>query len=138
MTPWFQMRGRLACVFLMTFITIQAHTQTSNCLTFDGTDDYVSIPHNAALNFPNFTFEAWINLSSTSGGLTILSKGDGTDGSTTNYIFNVGAGSSNARLGLFAGGSWYSANTSLTTGKMVSCGSNCFWNYGYFLSQWDQ
>ena len=117
MTPWFQMRGRLACVFLMTFITIQAHTQTSNCLTFDGTDDYVSIPHNAALNFPNFTFEAWINLSSTSGGLTILSKGDGTDGSTTNYIFNVGAGSSNARLGLFAGGSWYSVNTSLTTGK---------------------
>lgn len=98
------------------FIALAASAQSNYAVSFDGVDDYVSVPHNAALNLSNFSFEAWINLSSASGALTILSKGDGTNAATTNYIFNVGGSTNNSKLGLFAGGAWYSANTALSTG----------------------
>lgn len=90
--------------------------QTNDALSFDGTNKFVSVPHDASLNLTNFSFEAWINLTTTSGALTILSKGEGVSAAITNYIFNVGAGSGNGKLGLFAGGAWYSANTTLGTG----------------------
>jgi len=109
-----QLRKFLLVPAIVFIISTQA--QTNNALSFDGIDDYVSVPHNASLNLGNFTFEAWINLTSASGALTILSKGDGSNGAITNYIFNVGANSNNSKLGLFAGGAWYSATTTLSTG----------------------
>ncbi|MFM7787986.1 MAG: LamG-like jellyroll fold domain-containing protein, partial [Microcystis panniformis] len=30
-------------------------------LLFDGTDDYVSIPHSSNLSLTNFTIETWVN-----------------------------------------------------------------------------
>ena len=98
------------------FLALAASAQSNYAVSFDGTDDYISVPHNASLNVNNFSFEAWINLSSSAGTLTILSKGDGTNDALTNYIFNVGGNSNSGKLGLFAGGAWYSANTALSTG----------------------
>ncbi|HYK55273.1 MAG TPA: LamG domain-containing protein, partial [Flavisolibacter sp.] len=46
----------------------------------------------------------------------ILSKGDGSNTALTNYIFNVGGNTNNSRLGIYAGGAWYSATTVLNTG----------------------
>lgn len=98
------------------FFALAASAQSNYAISFDGVNDYVSVPHNASLNVSNFSFEAWINLSSNASNLTILSKGDGATAAITNYIFNVGGNSNNSKLGLFAGGAWYSANTALSTG----------------------
>ncbi|CAF0860022.1 unnamed protein product [Rotaria sordida] len=37
----------------------RAMTAPGNALAFDGTDDYVSVPHNAVLNVTKFTLETW-------------------------------------------------------------------------------
>ncbi|HPS30102.1 MAG TPA: hypothetical protein PLZ43_07595, partial [bacterium] len=37
----------------------------SNALVFDGTDDYVTVPHDSSLNFTEFTVEMWINKAET-------------------------------------------------------------------------
>ena len=107
---------RFIAFFLFSFFSFSSFAQSNEAVSFDGADDYISVPHNASLNLSDFTFEAWINLSSNSTTMTILSKGDGTNPSTTNYIFNVGGSSSNGKLGLFAGAAWYSATTTLSAG----------------------
>ncbi|MEP2611182.1 MAG: LamG-like jellyroll fold domain-containing protein [Cyclobacteriaceae bacterium] len=60
-------------------------------LQFDGTDDYVDVTHDAALNLVtgDFAFEAWVYLHDNAFE-TILSKGDGNNSSfPTVYIFQI-------------------------------------------------
>ena len=58
-------------------------------LDFDGVDDHITVPHNAALNVGggDFAFQAWINPTAP-GWSTILSKGTGLFG-TSNYYFSI-------------------------------------------------
>ena len=47
-----------------------------NALSFDGSDDYVSIPHDSSLSFnKEFTITAWIYMKDPSGGHQVLQKG---------------------------------------------------------------
>lgn len=104
------------------FFTLAASAQSNYAISFDGTNDYVSVPHNNALNLSaSLTFEAWVNLSSTAAMYTILSKGDGNDNSITNYIFNVGNNNSNGRLSLMIAGAWYTSTLSLSANTWYHC-----------------
>ncbi|MDY8138013.1 LamG-like jellyroll fold domain-containing protein [Aquimarina sp. 2201CG5-10] len=47
-------------------------------LSFDGTDDHISINHNSVLNTSTFTIEAYFKTTSTAGGQAIISKYDTT------------------------------------------------------------
>ncbi|WP_299212143.1 immunoglobulin-like domain-containing protein [uncultured Aquimarina sp.] len=47
-------------------------------LSFDGTDDHISINHNSAFNTSIFTIEAYFKTTSTAGGQAIISKYDTT------------------------------------------------------------
>lgn len=72
-------------------------------MAFDGSDDYLQVPHNSALNLPNgsFAIEAWVNLSSTSNQHTIASKGHGGGSyNQESFIFQVQYGST---LALYLG-----------------------------------
>lgn len=88
-------------------------TISTNCggLTFDGADDRVIIPHNAAYNVGtgSFTIEAWVRIPSGSANLPVLSKrtvaGDG-------FLFQPTTdGTTNGKKLLFvAGGVSYTSN----------------------------
>ena len=65
---------RIAIIAFIRFIYTGSYTQSNYAVSFHGADDHVSVPHNAALNVTNFSFEVWINLSTTSGALTICRK----------------------------------------------------------------
>lgn len=55
-----QLKTIAALILLMTsFITGYAQ-QGGTALSFDGSNDYVSVPHDASLNFTSFTVEAWV------------------------------------------------------------------------------
>ncbi len=47
-------------------------------LSFDGTDDHISINHNSAFNTNTFTIEAYFKTTSTAGGQSIIGKYDAT------------------------------------------------------------
>ncbi|MFA5013067.1 MAG: LamG-like jellyroll fold domain-containing protein, partial [Candidatus Paceibacterota bacterium] len=51
---------------------------SGTCLKFDGTDDYVIVPHNASLNFGNnsFTLSLWVQttMAGNVSGISVLSK----------------------------------------------------------------
>jgi hypothetical protein len=87
-------------------------------LDFDGVNDHVVIPHNAALNLVNlYTFEAWVN-PSVGAFRTILGKGDG-NGNPGNgdYIFQI---TNTGQLALYAtvNNSWkYSSVGSVPNGS---------------------
>ncbi|TVZ57252.1 putative secreted protein (Por secretion system target) [Lutibacter sp. Hel_I_33_5] len=52
----------------------------SYALTFDGVDDYVSIPHNASLNFSTgVTVEAWVHPTNITNGYQEIYRKEGTD-----------------------------------------------------------
>jgi hypothetical protein len=58
----------------------------ANALSFDGTDDYVSIPYNNTLDITtNITIEAWIYATKNSGIQNVISKSSNT--SNNGYIF---------------------------------------------------
>jgi len=59
-------------------------------LYFDGTDDYVSIPHDASLTITDkITIEAWIYPLSVTGNRTIIAKYDRVSPYPANYIFRT-------------------------------------------------
>ena len=78
-------------------------------LDFDGIEDYITVPHNAALNVGvgDFTLQAWVNPSGT-GNQTILCKGNGH--AETNYLLNVAASST---LGFYFAGMWHYSSTTI-------------------------
>ena len=76
-------------------------------LSLNGSSQYVSVAASAILTPSSFTLEAWIKVPGT-GTQTIVSRGDGSNGSITDYILqlsNDGASSGN-EVSLFAGGAW--------------------------------
>ena len=55
--------------------TVTATVNTDNALSFDGVNDYVDIPDNAALDLLTaFTIEAWVKPASTTGAQVIIGK----------------------------------------------------------------
>jgi hypothetical protein len=68
-------------------------------MAFDGTGDWLLVPHNPNLNFGtgDFTIEAWVYISNTSVATTLIGKGTATTGwgisfnaLPTLFIFNAG------------------------------------------------
>ena len=72
-------------------------------LDFDGIDDYVNVPHDAALNVGvgDFTLEAWVH-STTTTHQAILCKGSGHAG--TNYLLSIEPSSV---LGFYFADEWH-------------------------------
>ncbi|NCT63269.1 MAG: hypothetical protein GPJ03_09540, partial [Microcystis aeruginosa G13-01] len=54
-------------------------------LLFDGTDDYVSIPHSSNLSLTNFTIETWVNPSQVKGDWQPLITKEASNGYQRNY-----------------------------------------------------
>ncbi|MCF7793853.1 MAG: Ig-like domain-containing protein [Candidatus Cloacimonetes bacterium] len=95
--------SRLVLVFAMIFISVALLAEfPGNCLEFDGVDDYVSIPGDAALDNSQFTVEFWIQLNNPGEWQGIIDKGRNTNsdwffltgntGNTEGVIFGVGDG----------------------------------------------
>lgn len=83
--------------------------------SFDGDDQITTT--DVALSGNNVTFASWINIASAGATTcnTIIGKGDGNNGSITDYVFQVGwsgSGCTGGYADLFIGGSWHTfANT---------------------------
>ena len=60
------MKKSLFFLIIMLFISMQVSAQTSpgNALSFDGTNDYISLTSGVYFNDNTFTVEAWVNLHS--------------------------------------------------------------------------
>ena len=71
-------------------------------LEFDGIDDHIAIPHDAALNVGggDFTFQAWVN-PTTNDPSTVVSKGAGV---STNYVLEI---SSASNVSFYFAQSWH-------------------------------
>ena len=83
-------------------------------LSLDGTDDYMSVTQNSAINISgDITLSAWVNRTSTSSYNAIFTKRQ--VGGSMNYQFTIN--NSNGQLGLgHSGGSWvYNTTTTLST-----------------------
>lgn len=92
----------------------QAHPLFAASLNLNGAGQYVSAPADPNLTPGQFTLEAWVKISAT-GLNTILSRGDGDNGSITDYILqlsNDGGGIGN-EVSLFAGGGWDASSSSV-------------------------
>ncbi|GMX58789.1 MAG: hypothetical protein MCSN_4430 [Candidatus Microsyncoccus archaeolyticus] len=74
---------------------------SNNCLSFDGTDDYISI-NPFSLSGDKLTFEFWLKCSQQSYHQTIL--GDGSQSNTVGYIFIYRESTGRAILFQFADG----------------------------------
>src|SRR5215472_16165871 len=100
----------LGVLFLSGLAASRAQTGPGLALQFDGVASQVQVPANAALTPSQFTFEAWVNPQKQDCN-TILSRGDGGNAATTDYIFQVGYNGSTCgatmSIALFAGGAWY-------------------------------
>jgi hypothetical protein len=77
--------------------TIQyTYGRLGQAIKFDGTNDYVSIPHSASLNFTSaastYSISAWINTSSTTARLPVVSKGRPSGLIDVSYVFSTNSG----------------------------------------------
>jgi hypothetical protein len=73
---------------LLTPLTLQAQPGAGNCLRFNGTNGFVSVPHNAALNAYPLTVTAWVRTSRVALSYdAILNKYFG--GSGNGYSFHI-------------------------------------------------
>ena len=86
-----------------------------NALSFDGVDDYVSVPHNSSLNFSTaVTLEAWLKTTGTSEEY-ILTKGEGS------FYLGINVGSVGLPSVYLAGindiSGWLYATETVTDGK---------------------
>ena len=86
----------------------------SGSMSFDGTGDYLTVPHSPDLNLgtSDFTVEAWVNLTNTSASRSLIGKGTASTGwgiyfnaQPTLFIFN------------YAGSIAYSSNYNLIEGQ---------------------
>jgi len=83
---------------------INTQEAPSNCLTFDGINDYVSVDADSSLNLDTFTVEFWIKTSNPSTKAGVIDKGksslsdfyflSGDTGNTEGVIFGIGDGTS--------------------------------------------
>jgi len=57
---------KLFLIMVMTFLGISSLMGANNCLQFDGSNDYISVPDDASLDFTEFTIEMWVYRTSSS------------------------------------------------------------------------
>ncbi|MCD4817847.1 MAG: right-handed parallel beta-helix repeat-containing protein [Candidatus Cloacimonetes bacterium] len=103
------MSKKVYCLFvvillLITLSVFAADNFKGDCLDFDGSNDYISIPSDASLNNPQFTVEFWVSLDNPGNWDGIIDKGEntssdwffvtGNSGQTQGVIFGIGNGSS--------------------------------------------
>lgn len=117
------MRILYAFIFILLPGIPMAQHASVNALDFNGTSDYVEIPHNSAFNpGTNFTVEAWINAdawASQSWQNTIVSK-DMWSSISEGWVIRCGnSGRVSFNLALNSNGNWYEiiSGPLLTTGK---------------------
>jgi hypothetical protein len=80
--------------------------QVDGGLEFDGTDDFINVPHDDALSLTTFSISAWIKPTSLSGWKVIVNKG-----TTTNAV-NYYLATDNDEIGLgFYNAGWVEFNT---------------------------
>src|SRR5512140_2606953 len=77
----------------------------------------LQVAANANLTPSQLTIEAWVNVASAVCG-TILSRGDGSTGATTDYIFQIGNNGTTCetRLSLFGVNAWDSSTSAIPLG----------------------
>lgn len=93
--------------------TVQAKWGSSS-MFFDGTGDWLLVPHNQdlMLGTGNFTVESWVYLSATGAATGIVGKGTSTTGwllstnSSNNVVFTYGS-STITSTGTLSGSTWY-------------------------------
>jgi hypothetical protein len=87
----------------------------SGSMAFDGTGDWLLVPHSPDINLStgDFTIECWINLSNTSAARSIVSKGTS---STTGFELYINA-SPTLLIFAFGGSITYSSNYNLNLGQ---------------------
>jgi len=76
-------------------------------LSFDGTDDYVNVPHQDTLSLQTFTISAWVNPAQLNGYRIVLSKG-----TAANLNYYLGTNNSEISFGFLNVGVWTEFNTS--------------------------
>ncbi|TAG95467.1 MAG: LamG domain-containing protein, partial [Bacteroidetes bacterium] len=92
----------LGAMLFLFLITNNTKAQ-NNALNFDGTNDFVSIPHNVALKpATNVTVEAWIFATNISGIRDIIRKEDGDD----RILFSFQSSGTILSFGLKVGGTY--------------------------------
>ena len=100
----FRLAYALACLLTCLLIGFALPAQAqNNALNFDGGNDFVSIPHNAALKpATNVTVEAWIFATDVSGIRDIIRKEDGND----RILFSFQSNGTILSFGLGVGGTY--------------------------------
>src|SRR5437660_4736905 len=84
----------------------QSLSGPAGALVFDGAKSFVQVSSNASLSLNNrATFEAWVNPSAQVSD-TILSRGDGGNGATTDYIVQLATISGAFKLAFFTTNCW--------------------------------
>jgi len=88
---------------------------SDTALEFDGSDDYVEVPHNTDLNFldQDFTMEAWVKPAATGLSKTIASKGHGSGLPEDMFIFQIKDNKIGLYLRSVAGGQWTASSSSV-------------------------
>ncbi|MCF8356602.1 MAG: LamG domain-containing protein [Melioribacteraceae bacterium] len=64
---------KISFILIFVFATALLFAQ-NNCLDFDGTEDYVTVPDNAVFDFNSFTVEAWVMPNTLAGNYSIIGK----------------------------------------------------------------
>lgn len=110
------MKLLFTALFLMHLTILSAQHGSGSALNFNGTSDYVNIPHNSALDpSTNFTVEAWIKADAwavSSWQNTIVSKDQWTAVSE-GWVLRCGAnGTLSFNLALNNNGNWYEITSS--------------------------
>jgi hypothetical protein len=89
--------------------------QLDGALNFDGSNDYVNVPHDDTLSLTTFSISAWIRPAALSGWQIVVSKGN-----TTSWNYYLGINGSEISIGFNNSGSWTEFLTSgagLATGQ---------------------
>jgi hypothetical protein len=63
--------------------------KSGSCYSFDGSDDYISVPDNPSLDLGSYTISAWVYPEDVGGWHTIVAKGE-TE-ATMNYAWQIGS-----------------------------------------------
>ncbi len=101
-------------ILLFTLVGQVAFAQGSlNALNFSGTQEVISTPVAHDIRSGNFTFEAWVKPTTATGVQAILSNGVASPALYT----RTGGALNSGKLGFFWHGTWFSANTTLATGR---------------------
>ncbi len=106
---------------LIVLLSLSALQVNSQSLQFNGSDQYVTVPHDLRFRLQNFTFEAWVYVTSSGSFQTILSKGGGNTANNTSYFFSI---TDDSKIGLYI-----SNGSSAFIGRSTSTVSTNTWHH---------